>query len=305
MRKIANERHAAIENLASDLDILGELDKRGALDEELKKELEFLKRKDKGLQIVLELLEKYAKEHWMYIIDLSLDYHNILNCDLLLLTSTDVHTFEINHYEGLYEYKNRNDYLNGKKLERHPITMAQKVRSQIKSTSMMESIHLNVKGAAIFTGSDNKLEIHDEVKDVKVVTHEQLEDFIKRIAQEEKKQASTVEMKHLRWLAKIDRYHPIWPAPISNEIRENIRLGIACSYCEGFDVEIGEVFIACPCGGWESLEEATVRTICDYGVLNNGKDLSPLELHHFFNEQVSIEHIEKYLKKHFEPVMQW
>ena len=56
MKKMTNERHMQLENIASDLDILRELDKRGALDEDFKKKLAWLESKDKGLQIVMKTL---------------------------------------------------------------------------------------------------------------------------------------------------------------------------------------------------------------------------------------------------------
>ena len=57
--------------------------------------------------------------------------------------------------------------------------------------------------------------------------------------------------------------------------------------------------MTCDCGGWETMEGAIVRTICEYGVLNQEKSLYPPDLHYFFNDQVSMDDIEKHLAKHF------
>lgn len=299
-----NERHVEIEEIASNLDVLRELNKRKALDEELSKEFKRLEAKDRGLKTVLNHLNKYAKDHWMYMTNVSLDHYNIFNSDLLLMTSTHLYTLEINHYDGLFELRNGNSLLNDERLEQHPIQMAQGVTSQIKSIALMESIHLNVKGAAIFAGSKNKIRIQDEVDDIEIVSAGQLDHFIKKIVQEEKqhKNVTKINPKHISWLARIDRHHPFWTIKIPDEIKENVQLGIACRQCEKFDVEIGDRYVSCACGELESLEEAIVRTICDYGVLNNEKDLYPPDLHLFFDNQIPMDLIEKSLEKHFTPV---
>jgi len=304
MRKMYNERHIRKEEMATNLDVLRELDKRGVLDNELSRELERLEAKNKGLEVLMNQLNKYAKNHWMYMIDVSMDHYNILNCDVLLLTSTSLYTFEINHYEGLFEFKSGESSLNGKKLEQYPIKMAQSISSQLKSLATMNSIPLNIRGVAVFTNPKNKVQIYDEINDIEIVDAEQLETFIKNIIREENEQKnrSKINPMYISWMAKIDRHHPSWLIKIPDEIKEKLRLGIACSACEHFDVEVGEDCVSCLCGKRELLEEAIVRTICDYGVLNNEKDLYPPDLHLFFDKQVSIEKIEKCLTKYFTPV---
>jgi hypothetical protein len=295
-----------MDEMATNLDILQELDKRGALDEEMTIELERLKAKEKGLEIVLEQLKKYGKEHWFYMTNVSLDHYNILNCDLLVATSVKVYTLEINYYDGVFEFKNKESFLNGRKIEEHPIQMAQSVTSQLKSIGVMSSvpIKVDVAGAAVFPNPDSKIRIHDEVDDIEIIPSKQLVNFIKRIAQEEMQKNKKRELNSMlfSWVGRIDRHHPCWQIKIPDEIKDNIQLGITCSHCESFDLKIGEDFVSCVCGQWESLEEATVRTICDYGVLNNDKDLHPLELYDFFGGQVSLEYIEACLERHFTPV---
>lgn len=304
MRKMYNERHVEIEETASNLDVLRELNKRKALDEALSRELQRLEAKDRGLEMVLMHLNKYSKEHWVYMTNVSLDHYNIFNSDLILMTSTHLYTLEINHYEGLFELKNGNSLLNKERLEQHPILMAQSVTSQIKSMALMESINLKVKGAAIFSNPKNNIRIQEEMDDIEIVSAQQLDHFIKRIVQEEKqhKNITKINPRHTSWLARIDRHYPFWTLEIPGEIKEKAQRGIACSQCENFDIEIGKHYVSCPCGKLESLEESIVRTICDYGVLNNEKDLYPPELHLFFDNQIPIDLIDKYLEKHFTPV---
>jgi len=303
MRKIFNERHIEKEEQATDLDILRELDKRTEFNENFSMELKRLEAKEKGVAEVLTLINKYAKDHWFFMTDLSLDYYNSINCDLLLMTSAGIHTFEINYYEGLFEGEGGQASINGNMLKHNPIEKAQRVTSQLKSLSMMNSVNLNIKGAALFPGPNNKLIVHDDMKDIEVVTAKFLEFYLMEIVQEEEnyKGPDMITLKNLRWLGKIDRYNPNWSIKVQDELEEYMQKGILCSHCGSFDVKIDEPYISCACGLHESLEEATVRTICEYGVLNNDKNLGVDELLDFFDYQVSEDTLYKYLDKHFTP----
>lgn len=304
MRKIDNERHIEIETSASNLDILRELNKRDALDEKLTKELKRLEAKDRGLKTVLNHLKHLGKDHWVYMTDVSLDSYNIFTCDLLLMTSTHLYPLEINYYDGLFEFKEDLSLLKGKESDQLPIEAAQSVTALIMAFSTIRSINLDVKGAAIFPSSTNQIRIFDEVPGIEIVGASQFDAFIQQIIRDEESRNSTekIDPMHIRWLREIDQQHPIWTIHISDEVKENIHPGIACRACNGFDVTIGKEFVSCPCGKCEPLEEAIVRTICDYGVLNYEKSLYPPDLHLFFDNQVSMEQIETCLAKHFSPV---
>lgn len=305
MKKMTNERHMQLENIASDLDILRELDKRGALDEDFKKKLAWLESKDKGLQIVMETLEKYAKSHWNYMTEVSLDASNILKCNLLVMTSTNVYTLEINHFDGDFEYKNGESYVNEEKLIENPIQNAKDITSQIMGNIRFCSmlIHLKVKGAVILTGTDDVV-IHDIVEDIEIFVESELEAFAYQMVLDEKENGgvTTIIPNNLSWLARVDRRHPVKSIKIPRRIKNNIRRGVTCYYCDNFDVQVGEIFTGCPCGGWENTEETIVRTICEYGVLNIHKNLGVDELNHFFDYQVPFEQLETYLLKHFTPI---
>jgi len=292
MRKIYNERHVQKEEMAADLDILRELNKRQTLDETLFKKLVHLESKAAGIYIVLDRIHDYAKDHWLYMTDVALDSYNILNCDLLLVTSAGAYTFEINHYYEGFEFANAS------------VKKSRNLASQLKSLSLMNSINLNVQGAAVFTESEVLKLKDNEIKNIDILTTKQLDYYLSKIIQEENDYQGPPmnSEQHLSWFGKIDRHLPAWQMTISDEIKNNIQKGILCSHCGSFGVAIGDSYISCDCGVYESLEEAIVRTICEYGVLNNGLELSVPELLDFFDYQISEDKLYKYLDKHFTPI---
>ncbi|MBM6614859.1 hypothetical protein JTF06_08135 [Desemzia sp. RIT804] len=54
---------------------------------------------------------------------------------------------------------------------------------------------------------------------------------------------------------------------------EKLKKGIYCCNCGSFHLEIGEYLISCSCGYKERKERDVLRSICEYGVLQNNKDL--------------------------------
>src|SRR5699024_2425373 len=140
------------------------------------------------------------------------------------------------------------------------------VATLINAFSTIRSINLDEKGAAIFPSSTNKIRIYDEVPEIEIVGADQLDAFIKQMIRDETNRNSyeKIDPRYIRWLREIDQKQPVWTIQISDEMKEHIHPGIACRACNGFDVTIGQEFVSCPCGKCEPLEDAIVRTICDY-----------------------------------------
>lgn len=304
MREIMNERRMEKKSRATDLDVLRELKKRKALNKDYCQLLQKLEAKEAGIQTVLERVKKYANDHWIYVLDLALDSTNTLNCDFSLLTLAGVYTFEINHEPGFFELVEDEGFMNLTKMSTHPIQKTRKLVSQLQSLAKMTSVPLNVQGAAIFSNPNTEIMIRDSVRDIDIVTADQLDVYIQKIKREEKRYEGEpmITPMHLSWLGRIDRHHPLVYMHIPDHIKENIRKGILCCHCDSFDVEIGDPYISCACGMHESLEEATVRTICEYGVLNNDKDLEISALLDFFDYQISEDTLYAHLEKHFSPI---
>lgn len=302
MKKMFNERHAYMEEVPNELEVLRELDKRVSLSAELKQKLTWLENKAKGLNKVLELLDKHGKDQWLYMTNVAMDYHSIINCDLLVMTSTHVYTLGVNAYEGTFEYKDGISRLNGEILNEHPIPMAQSVFTQLQSFKTMSPtpIDLKLKGAVLFTEPNQSLEIDAQVKDIEVVPAERLEKFVRGMVQEEKqarKKGSSFNPLNLSWIMRIDRHHPYIPLEIPDEIMTQVQKGILCKHCGSSAVKIGEVLMTCECGGWESVEEAILRTAYEYCNLTNAKYLDVPSICEFFDEQLSTERVRECLEQ--------
>lgn len=305
MRKIYNERHLEKEEYATNLDVLRELDKRTELNEYFSTMLQQLEAKETGVNKVLKLIHYYAKEHWFYMTDLALDAHEMIGCDLLLMTRAGIYSFEINDYEGVFEIEDSVCKLNGQKFDGHPIEKINQITSQLKKDAVKNAVQINIQGAALFPNPHNEVISEQKNEAIEIVTADQLDNYLKRIIQEEKDYNGPAMNRpmHLSWLGQIDRHFPMQPMEVPTGIHQHLYKGIVCCHCGSFEINIGDPYISCACGMHESFEEAIVRTICEYGVLNNDKPLEVYNLLHFFDYQISKEHLMKSLDKHFTPII--
>lgn len=88
----------------------------------------------------------------------------------------------------------------------------------------------------------------------------------------------------------------------SDEEFKKLKKGIYCCKCGSFHLEIGSRFVNCSCGCKERKERAVLRSICEYGVLQNNKNLSVDKLFEFLDQQIPKQFIYRKLQHFFVPV---
>lgn len=301
MKKLTNERHTQIKEIASTLDILVELNKRNALDIKLKKQLAYLESKKQGLQIVLSVFEEYAKKHWRYMTDVMVDPSDDIQCNLLVLTSTHLYTMEINHFEGDYVLKDGVSFVDGYRSDNHPIRTARNVSLglQNRMQSSQVPIDLIVKSAAIFTNSRHITDIRDEVRDIDIIEKDQLEDFIQQMVREENELGPRKHLpkNHIQWVTQIDDDYPFHTFQLPDKLKPFIKKGPRCVLCDDFNMNIGRFFTFCPCGAMELSEHTIERSVYQCSILSLGKDVDLNEIYDFFDNQVSTERIAQFVRK--------
>ncbi len=105
-------------------------------------------------------------------------------------------------------------------------------------------------------------------------------------------------------LKDFETENPYKATPISPKELAELKKGILCAKCEGAEIVISKKFVTCGCGHVELRDEAMVRTICEYGVLNFDKKLKIRDLLSFFDGQASKGYLKLVLKKYFNLVKQ-
>lgn len=283
------------------LEILRELNKRDALNEDLLSEWQRLESGFAGEQKVLNFIQEFGEEHWAVIKNVWLDYYGKFECDLLLITNTKVHPLEIKNYTGKFEFQNNQCLINGKKISHNAITQAQKTATNLEQIFQNSNHNLTVQGALIFIGQHNEVLVHDKVDTIEIIRPNQLRNYIWELVKEEKNYyGPSIDTESvIEQLERFEADNPFMGHEISDEIKGRACKGICCSHCGNFQIDTTKAYISCPCGMYEPRENAIVRTICEYGVIHSDKDLRTTNLLGFFGGDISRRTLQKYLNKHF------
>lgn len=286
------------------LDVYKEIDKREGLDRESKEELKRLEAGFLGENAVYNIIKEFGEDHWIIKRNVWLDYYGEFECDLLLITTNGLVTFEIKYFSGVYEFKNSQCTRNGNKIGHNAISQAQKSSIHFQNLLRHNGFDVEISGAIVFVGEHFDIKVHDKVDDLNVLMINQLRDFIWKIANEEKKWVyQRVDSDELiRFLERNLINNPFPPKPITDEMSKNLRVGVMCSHCGSFNVDTSKAYVYCACGMYEPRENAIVRTICEYGVIHFNKDLTTTEIVNFFGGDFSRRTILKYLNKYFERI---
>lgn len=256
---------------------------------------------EQGEETVLQYLQEYGRKNWIIVRNLWMNYFGPFENDLTLFTGHKMYTFEIKHFKGEYTYNNGLSKIDGVRRNINPIHQARRNCSNVQEIVNETSVNVPVEGALIFSGMDNFVEIQSEVTDLEIIPRNYLYTYIRKIVQEEKNHRGR-SLNFQMLMAQLEKYEiekRFIPEPLSKDDMLRIKRGIYCAHCKSYDIQIRKHIVTCRCGFIENREEATVRTICDYGVLNYDKELTRKELLVFFNGQVSKTYLVNILNKHF------
>lgn len=257
-----------------------------------------------GEATVLKYLKEYGREHWIVVPNLWMNHFGPFEPDLILLTTHKPYVFEIKQFKGEYSYNDGISKIDNIQRNIHPIHQARRNYKNVQEMVNKVYSNMTVEGALIFSGVDNFVDIQSEVHDLQIVPRNYLYVYIRKIIQEENRFKET-PLNTNTLLSQFEKYeieNSFLPEPLSKEEMAKVQKGIYCANCKSYNVQIKRYTITCKCGFIETREEATVRTICDYGVLNFDKELTKKELLVFFDGQVSRNYLSKILDKHFTKV---
>ena len=285
----------------SQLDWLIEMDKRVELSEKSMKELYRLKSGAEGEQFVLEVLEEFGQPNWTVLKNVWFEYNGYFECDIVVLTKAGIYTFEVKNYTGHFVFENMQCSINGERIGFNPINQTQYSYTNLEKLIHSEMPDVKVYGSLVFVGEYNTLKVHDAINGIQIVMRNELRNHIWEMRKQERDHyGAIVDMDYsIKLFKRYAAKSKFVPEPITEKMQLQLRKGICCSNCGSFNVEVSRIYIMCTCGMKEPLENAIIRTICEYGVIHFDKELVTSNLCTFFGEQVSRNTILRYLQKHF------
>lgn len=286
------------------LDVLRELDKRGALDGSDLDEYERLEKGYAGERKVLEYIEEFGRDHWMVLRNVWFEHFGRFEGDIVLATRAQHYTIEVKHYSGNIVFEDGICKRNGVKIGQNAIAQTQKVAINYQSMLTQNGMKVPVTGITIFTGDHCHVTVEDEINGVEVLMLNQLREFLWQIAREEDHYyaPSRVDQRVFDIIEQYEIENPFRVQPVSDEVKKKIQPGIICAHCGSFDIELVRHYFICDCGMHEPRETAIVRTICEYGVIHFDEDLTTSGLEEFFGGLFHARTIKRILNKYFNKI---
>lgn len=257
-----------------------------------------------GENDVISIFTKYGRKHWMYFSNLWLNKNGRIEVDLLVVTNTSYYVSEIKNYDDYFSYDHGVCQLGDLILDEDCISQTRRTYSKFKNLCRQENIFTDVHGAIIFIGENCQVKIGSQIDSIKVISRNQLRDYIKEMMLDEKNnfQNNNQSSQLNSMLNNNIISDPFLPDSLvaSNSIK--LKYGIHCANCNNFDLYFHKQYVECKCGLFEPREEAMVRSICEYGVLNYDQNLVKMKILEFIDYQCSYNYLDSILNKHFEPI---
>lgn len=288
-------------NLTMEHALLLTLSKRSKLTTDQKWQLD---RDDKGHKGEIDydqIVEENSSPSWYHFKNIWIDYLGRAQLDSLLVTENGVFLTDIKNYTNHYTYTNFMWTYQNKPLSKN--INQQLLDNIVKCQSLGKVIPAmkDTQGTIVFINERAVPNIMEQMP-VNYLLRYQIYDWIDSLKQPVPGNSIPIH----KTVEQIKQF--IIPNPYdhnyicSDEEFKKLKKGIYCFKCGSFHLEIGEYFISCSCGHKEKKEQAVLRSICEYGVLQNNKELSVNNLFEFLDKKISKQFIYRKLQCFFVPV---
>lgn len=255
-----------------------------------------VKGEDKFHQYLLE----FGLGHWVILRNRWFHDNSPFECDLILITSHAIYVFEVKNYYGKFIYENGQCSSRGVQITYNPVNQARNATIHLRNILRQYT----VKGALIFIGEHNQVEIKDVIDYLDILECNEVYQYIQTIVAEER-QHTGYRIKADEVIAHLEQFKidpPYLTKPYTRKEMANVQPGVFCANCQQKVWMKRGQYIRCTCGLRESKEEAIIRTACEYGVLTYSRDFTVRDIYDFVGGETSIDYVRKVLLKHFETV---
>ncbi|MCG1008555.1 NERD domain-containing protein [Salinicoccus sp. ID82-1] len=277
------------------------MDIRGGLSTEDQRRLEALEIGYEGECTFDFWMERYGDEQWRVYRDIWIDAGGPTQVDTMVVTETGVFIFDVKNYSGDYAYLNGRWSVNGRPIIKD--IFVQLKRSMEKVHLMLRQIDLSLQaeGLIVFINEHFTFESEAGIDERFVMRH-----TLKKHLQTMDEGSVVMRMPIDMLCRRIESYfidNP-YPAPAcDDDAYSRLKKGVRCAGCGGFRHMVMRYHLKClGCGNKEAKEHAVLRSICEYGVLRNDRNLRVRNIIHFVDNIVSERYVRFLLAKHFEAI---
>ncbi|KKK38414.1 hypothetical protein WQ57_09515 [Mesobacillus campisalis] len=288
-----------------ELTILRILNKRMELPENEKSYYLKLKKGYEGEQYFDSLMLESLKGERLILNDLLFKFNNTLfQIDSLVISQHTIHTFELKHHEGDYQFEKDDFYSSSGKKMNNPIHQLN--RSETLFRNMLNNLgcQLPLEPKLVFTHPEFFL--YHAPRDLAIIYHPQLNRSLKKF----NSKPSKLNAWHTKLAEKLVAAHiPKSPySQIPEFTYEELKKGITCSSCDSYFVDDeGKKLVCKDCGCEEDIESALLRSVKEFQVLFPERKVTTGVVWEWCGMSRSRKAVRRILNKHFKCVghAQW
>ncbi|MFC3419862.1 nuclease-related domain-containing protein [Salinicoccus hispanicus] len=277
------------------------MEARGALSAEDQRKLEALEIGFAGECAFDDWMDRYGEEQWRVYRDIWIDAGGPTQLDTMVVTESTVFIFDVKNYSGDYTYMNGRWSVNGRPIIKD--VFVQLKRSLEKVHLMLRQIDpvIQAEGSLVFINEHFSFRTEGELGAQVVMRH-----GLKKYLQTMDESGVTMRMPIDMLCSRIESFfidNPYPPPACDDDTYFSLKKGVCCCSCGGFRHAVMRYYLKClECGNQEAKERAVLRSICEYGVLRNDRNLKVRDIYFYLNKMISERHIQSILSKYFSAV---
>jgi len=215
--------------------------------------------------------------------------------DSIVIDGNSVTVNEIKNYSGIYSY-NDGQWFSGKfEVTEDAISQLKRAMGKLKKIKYESKMDFDVSGKIIFPNLDLQFDCDDERARSLVVMRNQLKEYLKSFRSSGVSEQSK-EIARVIYRKIIDNPYFDKSADITD-----LKRGLYCSSCGGFDLDIQKYYVYCRrCKCRESKESHIIRVFSDFQALFRHKKMTRQKLQLLLDDQVGELMLQRMLKKYCE-----
>lgn len=281
-----------------DLIWLEEMEKRGGLTQEMKRELNQKQSGFTGESDFGRLIYEYMPKHWSLIQDLRLKtIGGEIQIDALLVNNLGLTVFEVKNYTADYRYVTGRWQVNGRPKYHDDFQQLDRTVGLLSQLLKQNNFEVPLKKFVVYINEQDTVEIDDST--LPFIKRAKLRSFIKETINDCQAASNHSYSKERDWLIKqhLEDYRRL---SLTDEEFVGVKKGIYCVNCTSFKLSTTRYHFHCQhCHYAEAKEKAIVRTTCDYGLLFPYRNLIVPEVMDFIGPCLQKEHLYIILSKYF------
>jgi hypothetical protein len=264
----------------------------------------YLKRVESGLTgeaNFLNFVNEFGHPNWKIFADYWFDDGKRMQADFVIVTSSRWIVVEVKHYDGKFEYKDNECYLNGRVMSDNFFASMDLRVKKIRHMAHQVDSNIVVQGLFVFVHEHCDIEIHlDHEFDFDIRLRHQLKCYFSDLKRSD---GGVLEQNYLMTIDRVlDQYRagtPFVPKAISNSEWQQLTKGINCCTCDNLDMVIHHKTVYCPnCATVERKYDVVLRLRDQVDLLYYGapKKVTASNIYDLCNKNISNTYIRKVLR---------